>query len=290
MGYKRTEHKKAIVKMVREKRLILQIDMATLMNKTNINYSIKTLVNEGKIKRQKIKNRGKVGNLTDVWLVYNNDVKQEEILEFEKLMINKPFVSPLVKNHCYKKPQKPIEQELKSDNQISNKSNSKTLEIEQLPLTIITNEVIPIYDNNNDRIVNARDLHEFLGVGKDFTSWMKNRIVKYEFIENEDYILTLTKIGERKNVTKHDYYLKMDTAKEIAMVENNEKGRYIRKYFIQVEKEYRQQNSLEQTNSLKSLDDVYIFMKVAATGITDLNDRVKTLENTMESFKKAITG
>lgn len=112
-------------------------------------------------------------------------------------------------------------------------------------LAVLESGLVNIYDyqEQKERIVNARELHEFLGIGKDFTSWMKNKLTKYGFVEGEDYYLTLTKIGERKNVTKHDYYLKIDTAKEVAMVENNEQGRQVRKYFIQVEKKFREQNN-----------------------------------------------
>lgn len=48
--------------------------------------------------------------------------------------------------------------------------------------------------------VNARDLHAFLEVGRDFSNWLKDRIEQYGFIENVDYVLTVAKIGERKNV------------------------------------------------------------------------------------------
>ncbi len=252
MSYRTTEHKKAIVKMVKEKRIILQVDLATVMNNSNIKYSVEKLVEEGKFKRQKVKNRGKVGNLSDVWLLYSNDVKQAEILEFEKQLINKPFESPLKKNHCYKKPEKPIEQELKSDKDKTeqtakqildyfNKSDSKNLESEEITgLSVITNEVIPIYNHNNERMVNARELYDFLQVKDKFATWIARRIKKYGFIEKEDYY-SLSQKCEGNNATKINYYLTIDTAKEIAMVENNDKGKYIRKYFIQIEKEYRQQ-------------------------------------------------
>lgn len=80
--------------------------------------------------------------------------------------------------------------------------------------------------------IDARTLHKELGVGKDFTTWIKGRISKYEFVEDEDYKLTLTKIGERKNVIKNIYSLTLDMAKELSMVENNKIGRISRKYFI----------------------------------------------------------
>lgn len=61
-------------------------------------------------------------------------------------------------------------------------------------------------------------------VGKDFTNWIKGRISKYEFIENEDWKLTFAKTGERKNVKVNNYSLTLDMAKELSMVENNKIG------------------------------------------------------------------
>mgnify|MGYP003313385824 CR=1 FL=1 len=100
------------------------------------------------------------------------------------------------------------------------------------------NALIPI-DNNaqGQPTVNARDLHDFLEVGKMFTHWIKARIEKYGFIEGQDYILTNAKTGKRQNVVVHDYHLTLDMAKELAMVENNAKGREARRYFIEVEKQ-----------------------------------------------------
>jgi phage anti-repressor protein len=114
-------------------------------------------------------------------------------------------------------------------------------------LTIFENELIPVYQNEKqERLVDARELHEFLEVGRDFTTWIKDKINKYDFIENYDYAVTLTKTGERQNVIKHDYILKLDMAKEVAMVENNERGKQVRRYFIEVEKRYREIKTQEQ--------------------------------------------
>lgn len=108
-------------------------------------------------------------------------------------------------------------------------------------LKVLTNELIPVYENNEGiRLVDGRELHEFLEVGKDFTTWIKDKIAKYDFEENKDYSLTLTKTGERSNVTKHDYTLTVDMAKELSMTENNEKGKEARKYFIAVEKKFKE--------------------------------------------------
>lgn len=83
--------------------------------------------------------------------------------------------------------------------------------------------------------INARDLHIQLWVWKVFANWIKDRIEKYKFAEWEDF----AKIGKPQQNNKIDYILTLDTAKEIAMVENNEAGRKIRKYLIEVEKRYR---------------------------------------------------
>lgn len=98
-------------------------------------------------------------------------------------------------------------------------------------------EIIKITERNGRRAVNARELHAFLGVGKDFSSWMKDRIAKYEFVENQDFEV-FTNFGENPQGGRPtiEYALSIDMAKELSMVENNDKGRQARKYFIECEK------------------------------------------------------
>lgn len=105
-------------------------------------------------------------------------------------------------------------------------------------LRVLESGLVPVYENvEQERLVNARELHERLGSKRQFADWIKDRIDKYGFAENEDYT-HISQICETRTgaTTRIDYYLKLDTAKEIAMVENNEQGRIIRKYFIEVEK------------------------------------------------------
>jgi phage anti-repressor protein len=106
---------------------------------------------------------------------------------------------------------------------------------------LIENELIPIYENEKrERSVDARELHEKLGNKRKFADWIKQRIDQYRFIENIDFFKrhNFVKIG---NLTRPqiDYELTINTAKELAMVENNEIGRKIRRYFIEVEKRYQ---------------------------------------------------
>lgn len=90
---------------------------------------------------------------------------------------------------------------------------------------------------NNELIqtVNARELHDFLESKQDFSTWIKKRISDYEFTENEDFVRFHKKM-EANNATIIEYYISLDMAKELSMVERNEKGKQARRYFIECEK------------------------------------------------------
>lgn len=99
-------------------------------------------------------------------------------------------------------------------------------------------ELIPISSNNGQRAVNARDLHSFLGSKQQFADWIKNRITKYDLVENVDYV-TASEVYETANgghSTRLNYALSIDAAKELSMVEGNEKGKQARRYFIACER------------------------------------------------------
>ncbi|NWK80326.1 antA/AntB antirepressor family protein [Aquitalea sp. LB_tupeE] len=84
--------------------------------------------------------------------------------------------------------------------------------------------------------VNARELHAFLQVGKDFSTWMKDRATQYKFIENKDFVcspVSGSKVQGAHN--RKDYMISLSMAKELAMVERNDKGRQARLYFIACE-------------------------------------------------------
>lgn len=93
------------------------------------------------------------------------------------------------------------------------------------------NELIKITEQNGKRAVNARELHQFLESKQEFANWIKGRVEKYGFVENQDYISfdILVKRDIGSSIRK-EYALSLDMAKELSMVENNEKGRQARKY------------------------------------------------------------
>ena len=100
-------------------------------------------------------------------------------------------------------------------------------------------ELIKVTEENGEQLVSARDLHEFLEVKRDFSTWIKERIEKYKFEEGIDFSPILGKSIESTGRPRIEYILKLDMAKELSMVENNEKGSQARKYFIEVEKKYK---------------------------------------------------
>lgn len=99
-------------------------------------------------------------------------------------------------------------------------------------------------NGNIVQTVNARDLHVFLEVGKDFSTWMNGRIQQYGFVENQDFTTAPQNGGAVYKGGGHnrkEYHLSLDMAKELAMVERNDKGKQARRYFIECEKALKQQ-------------------------------------------------
>ena len=96
---------------------------------------------------------------------------------------------------------------------------------------------IPIIEQDSKMLISAILLHKKLQTSTKFSTWMPRRIAEYGFLENEDFYPNLGKsTGGRQ---AKDFLLSMDMAKELAMVEKNLVGRQIRRYFIEIEKRYR---------------------------------------------------
>jgi anti-repressor protein len=93
--------------------------------------------------------------------------------------------------------------------------------------------------------VNARDLHQFLEVGRDFSNWIKGRINRFGFIKDVDYVIgenvSSPVLVSSKNKAHEaiDYFITLDMAKELSMVERNAKGKQARQYFIECEKQLK---------------------------------------------------
>ncbi|EDO9711041.1 phage antirepressor Ant [Campylobacter jejuni] len=99
----------------------------------------------------------------------------------------------------------------------------------QTQIQIYSNKTIGAEINS----ANAREIFCFLKIDTQFSIWLERRILHYNFIENQDYIIELV---YTKGRPRKEYYVTLDMAKELCMVENNEKGRQARRYFIECEK------------------------------------------------------
>lgn len=102
------------------------------------------------------------------------------------------------------------------------------------------NELINITLNeNHEPVVSARDLHKGLEVKSKYNDWLK-RMLDYGFTEGTDFVAIaqkkVTAQGNQSEFIEHVFNL--DSAKEIAMIQRNDKGKEVRKYFIQVEKDF----------------------------------------------------
>ncbi|EFE5035117.1 phage antirepressor Ant [Escherichia coli] len=152
----------------------------------------------------------------------------------------------------------------------------------------MTSQLIPVFNgtiaNETALLCNARDLHAFLGVKKVFAAWITNRISEYEFIENQDYIL-LSNLGKqtsgRGGHNRKDYHLTLDTAKELAMVERNEKGRQIRRYFIECEKKLRSMQPAQQFTDEEII--LLCYMQVQMENAQDISKRLYPIMKELNS-------
>lgn len=106
---------------------------------------------------------------------------------------------------------------------------------------VVKEELITIEVNENQEpVVSARELHKVLEVSKRFSAWWETQI-SYGFEEGQDYVgctcrYAANQYGGEQEL--QDYAMKLDMAKELAMISKTEKGKEVRKYFIQVEKDF----------------------------------------------------
>lgn len=93
-------------------------------------------------------------------------------------------------------------------------------------------------NDNHEPVVSGRQLHEALEVKTPYSMWF-DRMVEYGFTENQDFLLNnFVKQTGRGGHNKVDHIIKLDMAKEIAMIQRTDKGKQVRAYFIQIEKDY----------------------------------------------------
>lgn len=129
------------------------------------------------------------------------------------------------------------------------------------------NELINVtLNDNHEPVVSGRQLHEALGVKTEYKKWF-SRMTEYGFNESDDFLKVTQKCltsSTGQNTT--DHIIKLDMAKEIAMIQRTDKGKEVRQYFIQVEKDF---NSPE---------------KIMARALLMADKKIKLLESENESL------
>ena len=142
------------------------------------------------------------------------------------------------------------------------------------------NELIQVnYDNDRPTVL-ARDLHKFLEVQTPYHKWFP-RMCEYGFSENIDYMMmdknVLRSDGTKMPQIQHDAQLTIEMAKEICMLQRNERGKQARQYFIQLEKDW---NSPELVMARA--------LKMANSRIGSLEERTVHLEQKIEKDKPKV--
>lgn len=129
------------------------------------------------------------------------------------------------------------------------------------------NELIKVTYDNDRPAVSARDLHDFLEVKTAYKDWFP-RMCEYGFTEGEDFCSFLSEsTGGRP---AQDAILTIDMAKELCMIQRNEKGKQARQYFIQIEKDW---NSPE---------------KIMARALQIAKDKIMRLETKVEADRPKV--
>ncbi|MGS5517700.1 antA/AntB antirepressor family protein [Clostridioides difficile] len=122
-------------------------------------------------------------------------------------------------------------------------------------LRVVADDLVTVYETDTgEKIVFARELHSNLEVKRQFIDWIEDRIKQYGFKENEDYSVFHKNVkNSNGGRPSKEYVLKLDVAKELAMVQNNHKGREIRRYFIRLEKLLNRTLSNSQLSQINTI-------------------------------------
>ena len=117
-------------------------------------------------------------------------------------------------------------------------------------LMLIENGLIKVYKTDKgEYVVDGRDLWQGLESRQKFTDWVTARLVECDAVENEEFFINLGKTSEQGGRPTKEYIIKLDTAKEMAMLERNEMGKQYRRYMIDIEKKYQKGETAKKVES-----------------------------------------
>ena len=137
-------------------------------------------------------------------------------------------------------------------------------------LRVIENDLVPVYETDTgEKVVYGTELHEVLDVKSPYREWSARRFKDCDALEDEEYtsVEISTLVG---GSPKKEHIIKLDIAKEMAMLERNEKGKQVRRYFIEIEKKYK--------HNLADLSPELRAIIVVDKRITNVEKKVEHLE------------
>lgn len=139
---------------------------------------------------------------------------------------------------------------------------------------MLENELVPVYiTDSGEKVVYGTELYTCLKSRRQYTDWIKERLSECDATENEDFE-SFSQKNEKGGRPKTEYIIKLNTAKEMAMLERNEVGKNVRKYFIQVEEKYKE-------NLFDGISTELRAVLVVDKRVTAVEQKVDHLENTM---------
>lgn len=146
-------------------------------------------------------------------------------------------------------------------------------------LKVIENELVSVYETSTgEKVVYGTELYECLGSKRQYTDWIKGRLIECDAVEKTDY-QSFSQNNEKPagGRPKQEYLIKLDTAKEMAMLERNEKGKQVRRYFIQVEKKYQE----VKRKPLTAVEQ----LQLQTQAILEVHEEVKAVNEDLQQFK-----
>ena len=150
-------------------------------------------------------------------------------------------------------------------------------------------ELIKITTNEEGaQVVSARELHKFLESKQQFADWIKDRIEKYGFIENQDFEVFQNFMNNPNGGRPlKEYALTLDMAKELAMIERSEKGKQARLYFIACEKKLKEVVSKPMTTAQMFALQAQALLEIEQRQL-EQEERLRALEENQRENEAAL--
>ena len=147
-------------------------------------------------------------------------------------------------------------------------------------LKMLENNLVPVYETDTgEKVIYGTALYKVLQVKSNYTTWIERRFNDIDAVENEDYeVFSKNGINLKGGRPSVDHIIKLDTAKEMAMLERNKKGKEVRRYFIQIEKKYKEQ----ATKPLSVQEQI----RIIAQGNVELEQKIDNVKQDLEQFKQ----